>query len=54
MSRLGASPPSVCICGHAPEDHYQERGLCEGDVYRAELGRSFGCFCPQFEVDADR
>jgi len=52
--RIGSSPPTVCTCGHPPSDHYLERGLCEADVYRPELGRSFGCFCPQLDLDEDR
>lgn len=51
---LGSSPPTVCACGHSPDDHYEQRGLCEADVYRPELGRSFGCFCFMFEADTDR
>lgn len=54
MIRLGSSPPTVCTCGHPPSDHYLERGLCEADVYRPELGRAFGCFCFQLCIDEDR
>ena len=54
MIRLGASPPTVCTCGHPPADHYLERGLCEADVYRPELGRAFGCLCFQLCIDEDR
>lgn len=49
---LGASPPLVCICGHSVAEH--GNGYCDADTYRAEIGRSFGCFCPAFFVDADR
>lgn len=52
--KLGGSPDPMCTCGHPPEQHYERRGLCEADVYRAELNRSFGCFCPQFDLDYDR
>jgi hypothetical protein len=54
MTRLGASPPPVCHCGHPPAEHYEQRGRCEADVERPELGRAFGCFCPQFDVEADQ
>ena len=49
---LGASPPPVCVCGHSVAEH--GNGYCDADTYRAEIGRSFGCFCPAFFVDADR
>lgn len=49
---LGASPPSVCVCGHTPADH--SNGYCDAETYRPEVGRAFGCFCFAFALDADR
>lgn len=44
---------NYCHCGHHIDDHYRNTGRCQADTYRPELGRSFGCFCPQFEADGD-
>lgn len=54
MTRLGSSPPAVCTCGHPPGEHHLGYGRCDADVHRPELGRAFGCFCPQYEHDGDR
>ena len=42
MTRLGASPPTVCTCGHTPAEHLLSYGMC------AE------CLCYRFELDEDR
>ncbi len=54
MTRLGGSPPAVCHCGHPAADHHMTYGRCDADVDRPEVGRTFGCFCPHFDLDGDR
>lgn len=51
MTRLGSSPPTVCTCGHSPDDHDGDNGVgwCFG---LDEVGDV--CECPLFERDEDR
>ncbi len=42
MTGLGSSPPTVCTCGHSPDDHEDLRHECRA------------CLCPLFERDEDR
>lgn len=42
MTRLGSSPPTVCLCGHHIDDHAGHHGYC------------LNCVCPLFELDGDR
>ena len=51
---FSATPPPVCLCGHTPADHDDDDGRCQADTYRAEVGRSFICFCPLLVLDGDR
>lgn len=42
-TRLGQSAPTVCLCGHSPDDHFGHTGYC------------LACqTCPLFELDRDR
>ena len=43
----------ICDCGHYRDQHYRDVGTCLADVWRAELGRHFGCFCPQWDPADD-
>ena len=43
----------TCDCGHDRSEHYRDVGRCLADVWREELGRAFGCFCPQFDLADD-
>ena len=43
----------MCDCGHPKDDHYRGVGKCLADVDRPEIGRVFGCFCPQFDPVLD-
>lgn len=47
MTRLGASPPPTCLCGH---DFHT--GPCDGHTYVDEPGGF--CHCPNGELDGDR
>lgn len=40
--RLGSPPPTVCTCGHTPDDHTEDARYC------------MECICPLLELDADR
>lgn len=48
MTRLGSTPPPMCVCGHA-----FHRGHCEGRAYVDEPRLGF-CHCPNGELDEDR
>ena len=50
MSRLGASPPPMCTCGHG-----FHRGACqEQTAAYLDDARSIYCHCPDGELDGDR
>lgn len=46
MVAVDSRTQTLCDCGHPDTDHHHNVGHCQADVYRAELGRAFGCFCP--------
>ena len=43
MKRLGSSPPTLCTCGHQPDEHLMSYGMCAQCVE-----------CYRFELDEDR
>ena len=51
MTPLGSSAPTVCTCGHDPDDHIAA-GCIATEI--DEWGYDSCCDCPLFERDEDR
>ncbi len=57
MTRLGQSPPPMCLCGHdfhtGPCEWACDCGTCSAFV--AETGiHPAACYCPDGDLDGDR